>query len=275
MADEPKRNRIELTCPECGHVQLEPALVVSTQCRSCRANYQVRDGVAIIRPRTATRLAIPRKDSDPMPEQAPVKKLAPFRRPDSKPAQRNPLLRFLFREKPPRQITCFNCGHTYFATAEAQSSQCPRCSGYISLRDYEIAEPWNRRIQTRGDVTILKTGSVTSGTIQCHNLTVLGSLSGSVDCSGDFIIRSHGKILGKVKCRELRVERGARVEFLNPVSATSAYIDGNVRGQLSCTGSVILEKQAQLQGLVRAASLVVKPGAQHSGTIEIVQTPKS
>ncbi|MBK1881680.1 polymer-forming cytoskeletal protein [Luteolibacter pohnpeiensis] len=170
-----------------------------------------------------------------------------------------------------REITCFSCGFVHQAPAEAQSSQCPRCSGYISLQDYEIAEAWNRRIQTRGNVVILKTGHVSGITIQCHHLTVLGELAGSVDCSGNLIIRSHGKILGKVNCDQLRVEKGAKVEFLNPVSARSAYIDGQVRGQISCSGPVTLEKRARLQGLVRTTSLVVKSGAKHTGTIEMVR----
>ncbi len=272
MADEPQRHRIEVTCPECGHLQSEPALVVSTQCRSCRANYQVRDGKGVGRNRPATRLAKPRKDPTPTAQIKPAAPSQPLLR--RIPAPPKPFLVRLFtRIKPPRQIICFGCDHHFTAIAEAQSSQCPRCSTYVSLRDYEITEPWNRRIQTGGNVVIAKTGSVSGVTIQCHNLTVLGELAGSVECSGNLIIRSHGKILGKVHCRQLRVERGARVEFLNPVTADTAFIDGNVRGQITCGGGITLEKRSHLQGLVRAASLVVKPGAKHTGTIEMIQSP--
>ncbi|MEO5712434.1 MAG: polymer-forming cytoskeletal protein [Luteolibacter sp.] len=273
MSDEPLRHRIEVTCPECGHVQAEPALVVSTQCRSCRANFQVREGKGVVRNRPVTRLAKPRKDSDPEPEQVhEAKKTQPMlRRGPVVPPPRSFLMRLFNPVKPPREIRCFTCGYSYTTVAEAQSSQCPKCSGYISLIDYEITEPWNRRIQTCGDVIIQKTGSVAGVTLQCHNLTVLGELAGSVECSGDLIIRSHGKIIGKVTCRNLRVEKGAKVEFLNPVNAATAFIDGSVRGQISCTGAVTLEKRAHLQGLVRTTSLVVKPGAKHTGTIEMVQ----
>ncbi len=272
MADEPLRHRIEVTCPECGHLQSEPALVISTQCRSCRANFQVRAGQGVVRDRPVTRLAKPRKDSDPEPESAPAKvKLPPMlRRGPVEQAPQSFLMRLFNPTKPPRDIRCFVCSHSYTTVAEAQSSQCPKCSGYISLIDYEITDSWNRRIQTCGDVVIQKSGKVTGVTLQCHNLTVLGELAGSVECSGDLIIRSHGKIVGKVTCKNLRVEKGARVEFLNPVSATTALIDGNVRGQIFCTGSITLEKRAQLQGLVRASSLIVKPGAKHIGTIEMV-----
>ncbi len=245
--------------------------MVSTQCRSCRAHFQVREGKAVSRPRPMAKLASPGRQPKTAPvENRPTPKGPPFK-PKEPPPPRHPLLRFFLREKPPREVTCFECGHTFTAVREAQSSQCPKCSGYVSLRDYEIDEPWNRRIQTRGDVTILKNGVVTGVTVQCHHLTVLGELAGSVDCSGDLAIRSHGKILGKVHCRELRVERGARVEFLSPVTARSARIDGHVRGQITCDGLITLEKRAHLQGLVRAEGLVVKPGAKHTGTIEIVR----
>lgn len=272
MADEHHRHRIEVTCPECGQVQFEPALVISTQCRACRANFQVSGGKGVARTRPVTRLAPPRKDSDPEPERGAIpQKVQPYlKKRTTGPPPRSFLMRLFNPLKPPREITCFNCGHDYKAIAEAQSSQCPKCSGYISLLDYDITEHWNRRIQTCGDVVIQKTGVVTGVTLQCHNLTVLGELAGSVECTGDLVIRSHGKIIGKVHCRNLRIEKGAKVEFLHPVTAASAYIDGTVRGQISCSGAITLEKRAQLQGLVRTTSLVVKPGAKHTGTIEMI-----
>ncbi len=273
MAVEPHHHRIQVTCPECGQVQAEPGLVISTQCRACRANFQVQDGKGVVRKRPITRLAKPRKEGDPEPELSPVHKLLPILRskgPAPLPAQS--LFRRIFNPtKPARPITCFNCQHHYTASGQAQSSQCPKCSGYISLIDYEITDHWNRRIQTCGDVVIHKSGTVAGVTLQCHHLTVLGELAGSVNCSGDLIIRSHGKIIGTVTCQNLRIEKGARVEFLNPVTAANVFIDGQVRGQIYCSGPVVLEKRAQLTGLVRTTSLVIKPGAKHSGSIEMIQ----
>ena len=273
MADEPQRHRIEVACPECGNVQVEPALVVSTQCRACRANFQVRDGKGVVRTHPKARLAPPRKDTDPEPVTV-TPKPPPARRFGPPPRQpRSFLMRLFHPVKPPREVTCFDCGHTFTTIAEAQSSQCPKCSGYLSLLDYEITEPWNRRIQTYGSVVIQKTGSISGVTLRCHNLTVLGELAGSVECTGDLIIRKTGRIVGTVHCRNLRIEKGARVEFLNPVTATTASIDGQVRGQISCTGAVTLERRARLQGLVRTSSLIVKPGAKHTGTIEMITDP--
>jgi len=271
MADEPPRHRIEVSCPECGHSQAEPALVVSTQCRSCRANFQVREGKGVVRNRPVTRLAPPRKDSDPHPEPPEPEKTQPtIRRGPVKQPPRSLLMRLLRPTQPPREIRCFSCSHAYTTIAEAQSSQCPKCSGYVSLQNYDISDHWNRRIQTCGNVVIQKNSTVSGDTLQCHDLTVLGHLACPAECSGDLVIRSHGKIIGTIHCKKLRVEKGARVEFLHPVNASTAQIDGNVRGQISCTGTITLEKRAHLQGLVRTTALIVKAGAKHTGTIEVI-----
>lgn len=271
MADEPKRHRIEVACPECGHTQQEPALVISTQCRSCRANFRVVDGKGLVRSQPVARFAKLRKDGEldvppPRPSEKPSVRVG-----QQAPPPRSFLKRLLIPRKPLREVPCFGCGHLFTAVGEAQSSQCPKCGAYISLIDHEINDAWNRRIETRGNVVIRKSGSVSGTTIRCHDLTVNGKLAGSVECSGNLVIRSDGRIIGNVHCRTLRIENGARVEFLNPVHAESASISGEVRGQIFCSGTVTLEKRARLHGLVRTTSLIVKPGARHDGTIEVIQ----
>ena len=268
MADEPQRHRIQVACPECGHLQTEPALVVSTQCRACRSHFQVEDGKGVARTRPVARLAKPRRE--PEPEPPPPTKPRPAIPPrPAVPPPRPLLLRLIQRPKPPREVLCFHCQHLFKAIAEAQSSQCPKCGCYVNLLDHDIEENWNRAIETRGNVVIRKGGSFSGASLRCHHLTVLGTLSGPIECSGDLVIRASGKIPGTIHCRHLRVEKGARVEFLHPVTATSASIDGQVRGQISCTGSVTLHRRARMHGLVRCADLIVKAGAQHTGTIEL------
>jgi cytoskeletal protein CcmA (bactofilin family) len=242
-------------------------MVISTICRSCGLHMDIRDGKPVSRPKHATRLASP--GNPPVQHQSTGTKQA---EPKAVKKPKIGLLRRIFyRERPPRAVECYHCQRTFEVVPEAQSSQCPKCGGHISLRDYEVEDAWRRRIQTRGNVMILKEGSIIGVKVQCHDLTVLGKLAAPVDCSGVLRICSHGKIVGNVKCGELRVERGARVEFQGDVHAKTAYIDGDVRAQLTCTGTITLEKNAHLQGLARAGGLVVKAGAKHSGLMEVVR----
>lgn len=266
MGKEFLSKRIDLACPSCGYQQSEPSMVVSTQCRSCGQHINVEEGKAIVRPKQTSRLSSKKKP----PVQYPVISEMPVPKVSKNNVPR--FFRSLFEKKTQmRPVDCYHCGKHFEVVSDAQSSQCPRCGGYISLRDFVIDNDWRRRIQTRGDVMIRKTGSIIGVNVQCNDLTVLGNLSASVDCSGLLLIRSHGKIIGNVKCRELRIERGAEVEFLGDVFADSAYIDGHVKARITCTGSITLEKKAHLQGLARAASLLVKQGAKHTGLMEIVR----
>lgn len=274
MASGPARQRIEVFCPQCGNAQSEPGIVVSTACRSCGSHFEVKDGKAVDRSKPTARFAPNRSseaDPEPDPQPEPSKPLTPFRRPDPLVQRPQTLLqRILGRNPAPRKVVCFDCGVAHTTVGDAQSSQCPACGAYISLRNYKIDDRWSRRIQTRGDVVISKTGAVSGAPIVCHHLTVLGELAAAVDCSGDLLIRSHGKIPGNVRCGILRVERGAKVEFLNTIHAAEVFIDGQVSGQIHCTGAITLEKRAKLSGLVQAARLTVKQGASHSGTMQIV-----
>ncbi|MES2996439.1 MAG: polymer-forming cytoskeletal protein [Verrucomicrobiota bacterium] len=276
MTVQAKGQRIQITCPECGHAQQEPALVVSTQCRGCFENFQVHNGQGVPRERTAVRVHNPHTEhpqatpQEQCPEKTPAYPTATAAIPVD---ARNWWMRLFSERISQRDVICFFCHHPFQTTGVAQSTQCPKCSSYISLRDFEIDDTRARRIETGGNVLIRKTGRLRGTTVKCHHLTVLGEISGSVECTGDFIIRSNARIAGTVRCATLRIERGAKVEFLHPVNTRSVSIDGDVRGQIDCSGPVLLEKRARLHGHVRTTSLVVKSGAAHTGSIEMIPAP--
>ncbi|MGC6427876.1 MAG: bactofilin family protein [Akkermansiaceae bacterium] len=168
-----------------------------------------------------------------------------------------------------RDISCFDCSASHEVSPISTSTLCPKCGSYISLKSYEIRGEWNRKIQTRGDVFIFKKGIVSGTTIQCHHLTVEGDFTGGVECSGDLIIRHHGKIVGKVICKRLIIEKRATVEFLNSVETTECTIDGLVTGNITCSGRLALEKKAILSGNIKVGRLAISKGAKHQGQIQM------
>jgi cytoskeletal protein CcmA (bactofilin family)/ribosomal protein S27E len=271
MAAKSARHRLDVTCPECGHTQSEPSAAVSTVCRSCGVNFKIESGKAVPRAKPAAVPSRPSTLDAEIEEQHLVSKpVMPFKRSEpAPPPPIHPLLRFFIKPPQPREVLC-KCGRTHFAAPAAQSAQCPGCGAYISLRDYEIVDRWNRRIETRGNVLVAKGGALTGVPVICHNLTVLGELSAPVECSGDLVIRHTGRVPGTVTCRTLRVERGAKVEFLHTVHAQEVFIDGHVTGHIRCTGTLTLEKRVVLHGLVQAARLVAQKGARHNGSMEIL-----
>lgn len=263
--------KVDLTCPECGHVQSEPVRVVATQCRGCLKHYQVRDGVVVARAVSAIRLAKPgaHDANPPMPAPAVERRQLAPKRPVPPPMAW--WKRIILRPAPPREANCFQCGRGFTAGAEAESTQCPGCGAYVSLRDHEIRESWTRELQTCGDVILHKEGTIRQTRIHCRNLTVHGRIAAEIVCRSNLVIHGGGRIAGGIRCGRLHVKRKAKVEFHDAVHADEILIEGEVRGVFHCRGTVTLAKGALLQGLVRAAAMRVRPGASHAGTLEIIE----
>lgn len=279
------KNSVALACPECGHEQHEPRIAVSTYCRGCSTHYKIEAGKAVpkkVHPSNPFASlhgsgASPRLRGQPAqgaaPETPPATDHGTGAKPAAPPAEapRRKPATSPQQKRSTRDVSCFECGHIHRAPLGASSTLCPSCGAYISLKDYDIRENWSRGIQTRGNVVIHRKAAVTGITIRCHDLTVLGKLTGGVDCSGDFIIQSHGKIMGKVRCKRLIVEKRAQVDFSNPVKCEDAIIDGKVTGHFTCTGKLHLKKKATLSGDIKVATMAVDEGARHHGQISIGQ----
>jgi len=210
------------------------------------------------------------EESTPPPTHSPPSYLKPPSPVTAKPEAKARLSSFFSKkEREPRDIHCFECRAAHTISPSSTSTLCPKCGTYISLKDYEINERWNRRIQTRGDVLIQKKGVVSGTTIQCHHLILEGDFTGGVECSGDLIIRRNGKIMGKVICRKLIVEKRANVEFLNSVETDECVLDGLISGNIHCKGLLTLKKKAVLTGNIKVGRLSIAEGAQHHGQIQM------
>ena len=299
-----RKNILTLKCPECGFEQTESNMAVSTYCRSCNAHYKISNGEALPNKESPNTPFAALKDSSQSPklrsssddteaaatEEKPNKRISDtpkFKTTESKvaatpskktkPAPPNLIKKAaastgLFKEKEKeREVRCFDCNKVHKALIEASSTQCPACGLYIALKDYEIESSWNGRIKTRGNVIIQKKATVAGITIQCHDLTSYGTFTGGVDCSGDFIVRSNGKIMGTVQCNRLIIEKRSKVEFANTVQCKDAIIDGTVTGNFECSGKLALQKKATLTGDIRVATMSVEEGAKHNGRISIGQ----
>jgi len=303
-----RKNTVDLNCPDCDFTQTESRMAVSTYCRGCGTHYKIIEGKAEpnkINPSNpfaniknggeAPRLR-PRQDGNQTDEKsadgtnntAPEEKTSAVNEANSKPSTPFPFSKpksdvssfmqkaaasagLTHSKKKPRDVRCFECEREHQAAAESSSTLCPGCGAYIALKDYEIHSNWNRRIQTRGNVVIHKKASVTGITIHCHHLTTHGDFTGGVDCSGDFTIRSHGKIMGRVRCKRLIIEKKAQVEFANAVTCEAAIIDGSVTGHFECSGKLMLKKKATLTGDIKVATMAVEEGARHNGRMSIGQ----
>jgi cytoskeletal protein CcmA (bactofilin family) len=167
------------------------------------------------------------------------------------------------------EVRCFRCYHIQHVSRFAKSTQCERCSVYISLANYEVSRNQSHTLRTRGDITIAKRGGLKKCEVACHNLTVYGTIDAVVDCSGLAVFRRSGIVRGPVHCRKLVVEKTASVEFPDGILTEQADIQGNVRGDITCSGTVRVARSAEVDGNIRAVSIDMKDGATVSGEARI------
>ena len=87
-------------------------------------------------------------------------------------------------------------------------------------------------------------------------------VSGDLKITGDILI--YGTVLGNVECKgEVRTSKGSLVK--GNVNANSAYINGNIEGDLAVDDKVVLAKFSQLKGNLIGDILTIEEGAKFDG----------
>jgi len=266
---------------------MEPASGLSTYCRKCGSYYKLGQPVSAARGGRLTGLMnLGRKPAGPAQPQPAVQP-----RPTAMPLQIQgfgeqdaPMIARAASfsparsvgnagKEPPRVVQCIECNAIHRVAPSSTSTICQSCSTYIDLRDIQIKDRTNQRIRTRGNVTVEKKGALLGTSIHCGNLTVYGTVAGSIYASGDVVLRTDGRIIGEIRCRRFVLEKKCDVQCLQPVQAEVMEIHGHITGHFRATRLITLSRHASLTGSATAQTLSVEPGAMLNGQV-LVHPPE-
>ena len=237
----PKQHeKISADCPHCGFTQLESSIAKTTFCRKCGQHYSIE------------KLLLKEVDSLKGPS---------FFDKVSKLISRETI----------REIACLSCDHKQQVSSAAQSSLCPSCGSYIDLRDFKIAGPFGRSIQTQGEIFITSKGDLSSSRAVCREAVVEGQLRGTLSCTGVVRVRLRGKILGTIDGHHVVIEKRSDVEFVRPLKGHAIEINGKVSARIVCEGQVTINKGGVLEGTIYAKAINIETGGVFSGELFIGQ----
>ena len=173
-----------------------------------------------------------------------------------------------------RAVPCVDCNAELYVSEHATSTICPHCSAYVSLQDWDIRTHRRENIKTRGDVTIHKKSSLTASSLVCSNLLVYGQVAGQIDCAGEAVFRSSGRVVGSMRCKHLKIFKNCELEFIPGIRAETATINGSVTGDIICEGTIKIAKTGAVIGDCTAPAINLEDGGTLSGQMRIMKPDK-
>ena len=234
------KGRVEVQCPHCGNIQLEPELAKSTYCRKCSRYILLNKG---------------RKSTEPQElEQQP----SVFHK-----------LEGLIGIQRTVVARCFECTGKREVPKNATSTICPLCGAYIDLQDYRIIGHYSRSIRTRGRLIITSKGDLTSNRAICNYAKIQGTMRGNLVCSGEVHIRLRGKLSGSIEAKSVHIDKKCEAEFVRPIRAELVNIEGIISARIISSGKVLIQKTGRLTGAVFGRGFSVEKGGEFFGELSI------
>jgi cytoskeletal protein CcmA (bactofilin family) len=167
------------------------------------------------------------------------------------------------------EIECFECKAKQEISSAASSTFCPKCSTHIDLRNYKITTSFSRSIKTQGEIHITARGDLSSTSVTCRSALIEGKMRGNMNCIGTATIDFVGKIPGRLTAEHVLVERKSDVHFFRRIRVKSIEIRGRMTGEIIAEGTVVIHRNALLDGNVTARSISVEKGGIFSGQLII------
>jgi cytoskeletal protein CcmA (bactofilin family) len=167
------------------------------------------------------------------------------------------------------EIEWFECKATQEISSAASSTFCPQCSTHIDLRNYKVTTSFSRSIKTQGEIHITAKGDLSSTSVTCRSALIEGKMRGNMNCIGTATIDFVGKIPGRLTAEHVLIERKSDVHFFRRIRVKSIEIRGRMTGEIIAEGTVVIHRNALLDGNVTARSISVEKGGIFSGQLII------
>ncbi|HKP03337.1 MAG TPA: polymer-forming cytoskeletal protein [Chthoniobacterales bacterium] len=167
------------------------------------------------------------------------------------------------------EIECFECKAKQEISSAASSTFCPKCSTHIDLRNYKVTTSFSRSIKTQGEIHITAKGDLSSTGVTCRSALIEGKMRGNMNCIGTATIDFVGKIPGRLTAQHVLIERKSDVHFFRRIRVKSIEIRGRMTGEIIAEGTVVIHRNALLDGNVTARSISVEKGGIFSGQLII------
>ena len=138
---------------------------------------------------------------------------------------------------------------------------CKRCSRYIDLQDYHIANAVSKNFKTKGSFAVEATGYVFNTEAVVGHAVIRGRFLGKLIAEQTLTIHTGASIKGTFAAGRLIIPAEDQFRWPDLIRVGSAEIAGELAANLRAEGVIILRATARLFGDLEGGSLVVEAGA--------------
>ena len=175
--------------------------------------------------------------------------------------------------KPPagerKRINCFECDAELEVAFTAQSTMCKKCSRYIDLKDYHIANAVSKNFRTKGSFILEPTGYVFNTEAVVGDAVIKGRFLGKLLAERSLTIHSTADIKGTFNTAHLVIPAANHFRWQDAIKAGSAEIAGELAANLMIAGTLVLRSTARFFGDLESGNLIVEEGAVVVGNLRI------
>jgi cytoskeletal protein CcmA (bactofilin family) len=159
-----------------------------------------------------------------------------------------------------KRIACFECGTEFDVPTTAQSTMCKRCSCYIDLHDYDIANAVSRNFKTKGDFIVQPSGYVFNTEAIVGHAVIKGRFLGKLTTEQSLTIYSTAEIKGSFNTPRLIIPAANLFRWPTELIVGSVEVEGELIANLTARQSILVKARGRLFGKVRTRSLVAEQG---------------
>lgn len=168
-----------------------------------------------------------------------------------------------------KRISCPDCRTELEVPVKAKSTMCKRCSSYIDLQDYDIANTVSKNFKTLGQFVVQPKGLVFNTETAAGDAIIKGRFHGKLLAYRTLTIYSTASIEGTFTAARLIIPKDNHFYWKNQIRVGSAEIEGELNASLRADETILLKSTGIFFGGLEARNLVVEAGAVVVGTIRI------
>jgi len=146
---------------------------------------------------------------------------------------------------------------------------CKRCSQYIDLKDYHIANAVSKNFKTKGSFAIEPTGYVFNTEAVVGDAVIKGRFLGKLIAEGSLTLYTTAEIKGSFKAGRLIIPAANHFRWKEAIKVGTAEIAGELAANVRAEGTIVVKGTGRLFGDVEAGGLVVEDGAVLVGRVRI------